>query len=139
MHCRRGQASCARWRRPESQRLLDPSRTPRTFAPYWSVTRSSFSLRTFVGVEPRVNLVWLVAFGWVVWMLSAHYVPARADWTFAACLPLAAAVAWRHGGRNVGPELVRPGALSQPPHEHSIRLGRRTPFGACLPTGVAVS
>ena len=55
--------------------------------------RNSFLLGTFFGVELRADLSWLVAFGLVVWMLSAHYFPREAGWTFAASLTLAAATA----------------------------------------------
>ncbi|MBI3361126.1 MAG: site-2 protease family protein [Chloroflexi bacterium] len=37
--------------------------------------RNSFSLGTIFGIELRADLSWLVAFGLVVWMLSAHDFP----------------------------------------------------------------
>jgi len=69
-------------------------RFPRiTFASERSSMRNSFSLGTFFGVELRADLSWLIAFGLVAWMLSAHYFPANAGWSSGAALTLAVATA----------------------------------------------
>ena len=55
--------------------------------------RHSLFLGTFFGIELRADLSWFVAFGLVVWMLSAQYFPAKAGWTLGVSVALATATA----------------------------------------------